>query len=152
MFEIKNKNLISLLGNKVIKKQNFKIFDFFVIKFLLELSNKIFKDPEFKKYPDIISYAFWIREGNLYNIKKNYNIKNDLYIGRGLVFHVVPSNVPTNFVYSLTFGLLSGNSNIIKLPEKKFIQIDLILNLIKKILKKLTVSLAMKSFFRSIII
>ncbi len=136
MFEIKNKNLVSLLGNKVIKKKNFKIFDFFVIKFLLELSKKIFKDPEFKKYPDIISYAFWIREGNLYNIKKNYNIKNDLYIGRGLVFHVVPSNVPTNFVYSLTFGLLSGNSNIIKLPEKKFIQIDLILNLIKKILKK----------------
>ena len=68
-------------------------------------------------------------------IKKNYNIKKELYIGRGLVFHVVPSNVPTNFIYSLTFGLLSGNSNIIKLPEKNFIQIDLLLSLINKILK-----------------
>jgi len=135
MFEIKSKNIVSLLGNRSIIIQNSEIFQFLVSKFFLELSNKIFKDPKFKKYPDIISYAFWIREGNLANIKKSYNVKNELYIGRGLVFHVVPSNVPTNFIYSLTFGLLSGNSNIIKLPEKNFIQIDLLLGLIQKILK-----------------
>ena len=135
MFEIKSKYLLSLLGNRSLSIKNSEIFGFLVTKFLLELSNRIFKNPKFKKYPDIISYAFWIREGNLAEIKKNYNIKKELYIGRGLVFHVVPSNVPTNFIYSLTFGLLSGNSNIIKLPEKNFIQIDLLLSLINKILK-----------------
>jgi len=135
MFEIKKKNLISLLGNKSVQTQSSEIFNTFVTKFLLKLSTNIFKDPKFKKYPDIISYAFWIREGNLINIKKSYDINNNLYIGRGIVFHVVPSNVPTNFIYSLTFGLLSGNSNIIKLPEKNFVQINLLLTLIKKILK-----------------
>ena len=107
MFEIKSKYLLSLLGNRSLSIKNSEIFGFLVTKFLLELSNRIFKNPKFKKYPDIISYAFWIREGNLAEIKKNYNIKKELYIGRGLVFHGVPSNVPTNFIYSLTVGLLS---------------------------------------------
>ena len=74
MFEIKSKNIVSLLGNRSIIIQNSEIFQFLVSKFFLELSNKIFKDPKFKKYPDIISYAFWIREGNLANIKKSYNV------------------------------------------------------------------------------
>ena len=44
--------------------------------------------------------------------------------------------MPTNFAYSLLFGLLTGNSNIIKVPSKKFKQISIICDCIKKILKK----------------
>ena len=43
-------------------------------------------------------------------------------MGRGLAFHVCLSNVPTNFIYSFIFGLLSGNSNIVKMPSKNFIE------------------------------
>ena len=56
--------------------------------------------------------------------------------GRGLIFHITPSNVPTNFIYSLLFGIISGNSNIVKVPTNKFIQIDIICNELNKILKK----------------
>ena len=35
------------------------------------------------------------------------------------MFHVVPSNVPINFAYSLIFGLLSGNSNVVRVSEEK---------------------------------
>ena len=45
---------------------------------------------------------------------------NELRLGVGLAFHITPSNMPTNFAYSLLFGLLSGNSNIIKVPSRKF--------------------------------
>ena len=41
-------------------------------------------------------------------------------MGRGLIFHITPTNVPTNFFYSFIFSLLSGNSNIVKLPTKDF--------------------------------
>ena len=136
MFQIKNRNIKSLFGNNYIKSCNLEIFSKIVIKFLSELSKGIFEDKNFKEYPDIISYAFWIRENNLISLKKGYETSNKSYIGRGIAFHVVPSNVPTNFIYSLTYGLLSGNANLIKLPEKNFIQINLIVNLIKKILKK----------------
>ena len=47
-------------------------------------------------------------------------------IGRGSILHITPSNVPMNFAYSLSFGLLSGNRNIIRLPGRNFIQIKLL--------------------------
>ena len=57
-------------------------------------------------------------------------------MGRGLIFHITPTNVPTNFFYSFIFSLLSGNSNIVKLPtrdfEEKKIILDSIYNLFKK--------------------
>ncbi len=136
MLRIKDRNIKSLFGDDYIKSSNLEIFNSIVIKFLSSLSKEIFEDKRFKEYPDIISYAFWIRENNLIRLKKGYETSNKSYIGRGIAFHVVPSNVPTNFIYSLTYGLLSGNANLVKLPEKNFIQINLIINMIKKILKK----------------
>ena len=57
-------------------------------------------------------------------------------IGRGLAYHIAPSNIPINFAYSLVFGLLSGNTNIVRLSSKNFIQIKLLCDLFFKILKK----------------
>ena len=47
-------------------------------------------------------------------------------MGRGTVLHITPSNVPTNFAYSMVFGLLSGNNNIIRLPSKNFLQVKIL--------------------------
>ena len=66
---------------------------------------------------------------------KRYN-KSIFMIGRGSILHITPSNVPMNFAYSLSFGLLSGNRNIIRLPGRNFIQIKLLCKIISKILKK----------------
>ena len=52
------------------------------------------------------------------------------------MFHIAPSNIPTNFAYSLIFGLLSGNSNIVKVPSKNFDQIKIICNIFRRIFKK----------------
>jgi len=54
----------------------------------------------------------------------------------GLLFHITPSNIPTNFAYSLIFGLVSGNSNIVKVPSKKFDEVEIICKSINHILKK----------------
>ena len=50
--------------------------------------------------------------------------------------HITPSNVPTNFAYSMVFGLLSGNNNIIRLPSKNFLQVEVLCNILKKLSKK----------------
>ena len=50
--------------------------------------------------------------------------------------HIAPSNVAMNCAFSMGIGLLSGCKNIIRLPSKKFKQIDLLIKNIKKILKK----------------
>ena len=75
-----------------------------------------------EKYPDIKTLAFWCRKKNILNLQKKLQT-DEPRLGLGLIFHITPSNIPTNFAYSLIFGLLTGNSNIVKIPSKKFEQI-----------------------------
>ena len=44
--------------------------------------------------------------------------------------------MPTNFAYSLAFGLLAGNQNIVRIPTKKFYQVKILCEIIKSLLKK----------------
>ena len=70
----------------------------------------------------------------LKNKAKHYNT-NEIRIGKGIAFHIAPSNVPVNFAYTLISGLLAGNINIVKIPSKYFEQIDIIINAINKTLE-----------------
>ena len=54
----------------------------------------------------------------------------------GVIFHVTPSNISINYIYSLFFSLISGNSNIIRISEKTYIETNNIIYLLKKILNK----------------
>ena len=78
---------------------------------------------------------FWCRGNRIKDLSKDF-ADNKLRLGRGLIFHICPSNVPTNFVYSFFFGLLSGNSNIVKVPSKKFKEKEIILKILNSLLKK----------------
>ena len=88
-----------------------------------------------KEYSDLKALSFWCRRKNILKLKENFNSQKNR-IGLGMVFHITPANIPTNFVYSLIFGLLTGNSNIVKVPSKNFEEINIICSLINKILKK----------------
>lgn len=111
-----------------------EIFSVKTINFLNEISKNILKNKKSLKFPDLITFAFWCRKSNLNKISKNYD-KKSLILGRGIILHIAPSNVPMNFCYSLAFGLLSGNSNVVRLPSRKFIQIKIFNEIIKKILR-----------------
>lgn len=97
-----------------------------IIQFLTELSKAILSDQEAQQYTDIMTFAFWIRKANILRMKAETQIGYKR-LGKGLVFHVAPSNVPINFIYTFVFGLLAGNSNIVRVSSKGFIQY-LILN------------------------
>ncbi len=137
-------NLEYLVGNnKSVIAQSVAPYDQRVCNFLEDLSSELDKNKEIKKYPDIKTLAFWCRKKNILNLKEKF-ISDESRIGLGLIFHIAPSNIPTNFAYSLIFGLLTGNSNIIKVPSKKFDQVKIICNSINKILKKKKHSLIRK--------
>lgn len=105
------------------------------LKFLDDFS-KVLKNNKFtNKDADIMSFAFWCRKKNLIQLRKKFNYNNHK-LGIGLVFHITPSNVPTNFLFSLIIGLLTGNSNIVKVPQNKFDQIDLICRCLNKTIKR----------------
>ena len=114
------------------------LFDESVIGFMNTLSGILMKDRAAKAYPDVVTLGFWLRKANLMNIKEAYVEEKEgvRQIGRGLVFHIAPSNVPVNYAYSLFTGLLSGNANIVKIPSKDFPQVDLINKAIEKALEE----------------
>ena len=105
------------------------------IDFLDELSNVLRKSADSKIYADLMAFSFWCRRGNINKLKREHRDGNQR-LGRGLAFHIAPSNVPLNFGYSFIFGLLSGNSNIIKIPSKEFPQADFLSKTINDLLKK----------------
>ena len=97
-----------------------------VIEYLNALSASLLKDPQSRLYPDVVTFAFFCRKANLLKLSEEYK-NNELRLGRGMIFHIAPSNVPINFGYSLVAGLLAGNNNIVRVSSKQFPQVDLII-------------------------
>ena len=124
-----------LVGKKAKLNICLSPFDNKVIEFLDDLSKKI-NLLNIKGFTDVKAFSFFCRKKNILKLKSKYENKNSVRFGLGTLFHITPSNIPTNFAYSLIFGLISGNSNIIKVPSKKFEEINIICSSIKKVLEK----------------
>jgi len=103
------------------------------IAYLNALSLALSEDPRTKNYPDVATFAFFCRRANVIQLKKKYYPEENLRSGRGIVFHITPSNVPTTFAYSLVSGILSGNVNIVRVSTKKFEQVDIVCDAISKL-------------------
>ncbi|WP_440910938.1 acyl-CoA reductase [Candidatus Pelagibacter sp.] len=127
-------NIKYLAGSKNISSIISEPFSDLSLDFFNELSTKIFKDKNSHNFRDLVTFAFWCRKNNLEKIKNNF-VENNFRIGLGKIFHLTPSNVPIAFIYSFVFGMLSGNSNIIRVSNPNLEQVQLLINLIKKIFK-----------------
>lgn len=106
-----------------------------VLAFLNDLSKSLISSQRCRAFPDIVAFAFWCRTANTARMERDFGVRYKR-LGRGLVFHVAPANVPVNFAYSLVFGLLAGNANIVRLPANDFIQTKLICNEIVSLFSK----------------
>jgi len=106
-------------------------FDEQVITFFNDLSKLVMKQG--RAYSDVMTFGFWCRKAALLKEKNNYHDINHR-LGRGIVFHSTPSNVPVNFAFSFTAGLLAGNANIVRLPAKDFPQVQIISDCVNELL------------------
>lgn len=124
-----------------------------VLDFLGGLSDMIRKDREAKSNPVIQTFAFFIRKANLIQLRNRFyhgNLKESEVtkaatdkqtfqrIGKGLSFHIAPSNVPINFAYTLVSGLLAGNPCIVRASSKDFDETKIICRLISELEKKVS--------------
>ncbi len=101
-------------------------FDDRICAFLNKLSGKLLKSQEAKRYPDVVTYAFFCRKSNLVKLKNAYREQIRYRLGRGITFHIAPGNVPINFAYTLTVALLAGNACVVKASSKEFPQTRII--------------------------
>ena len=108
-----------------------------IIDFLNEVSREIMKDPRSKAFSDVVTFGFWIRKASVLKLKERFENKDGcIRLGKGVVFHIAPSNVPVNFAYSLVSGLICGNANVVRVPSKDFPQVTILVDAFNKVLNE----------------
>lgn len=124
-----------LAGSDSLNARPLPVYSDEAISFLSELSAQLLQTPGVRAYPDVVSVAFWCRRANLLKRKEGCS-QTENRLGRGLAFHIAPSNIPVNFAFSFFFALLSGNASIVRVPSKPFPQVELICQAIRAILPR----------------
>jgi hypothetical protein len=106
------------------------------LSFVQALSQSILRDYTLKRYPELVSMAYWLRRQQIQGLAHEFQQQNSTQVRlpRGIVFHIAPANVDTIFVYSWLLSLLVGNSNIVRLSQKRNEQLALLLSRINSLL------------------
>ena len=124
-----------LVGEEIRKVLPLEPFNDDICNFLSDFSTAIVEDRRYRDFPDVATVAFFARAGNIKRLKKNFG-ENNFRIGRGLAFHITPSNIPVQFIFSYFFGILAGNANIVRVASKNFPQTDFLCDALKKVLSR----------------
>lgn len=127
------KNVNYIIGSEKIETTAMMPYSEIACEFLNDLSSRLMKSPVIRQYTDLSALAFWCRKANIQKLKENFGANNNR-LGRGLCFHIAPSNIPINSIFSFFFSLLAGNSNIVRLSSKDFPQVDIVCEIIKDVL------------------
>lgn len=101
-----------------------------VLSFFEQVSVEI-REKESSKYQEIKAFGFWCRKSNLQKMAHQYQ-KGDMGIGK--VFHIVASNVPCLFAYSMAMSLLCGNTNLVRVSTRIHDEDKRLLSLINNVL------------------
>ncbi len=129
------KNVNFIIGSENIIQTPLSVYNEDVCSFITNVSEKIMTSSLIRQYPDLSALAFWGRKKNIEKLKRDFGECNR-WLGRGLCFHIAPSNIPINFAFTFLFGLLAGNANIVRLPSKKYPQVEILCDIFKDVLKK----------------
>ena len=93
------KDVEYIIGSENIIKTPLNAYSDEALDFIFDLSSKIMKSPLIRAYPDLAALGFWCRKGNIQKLKENC-AESSVRLGRGLCFHIAPSNIPMSFAFS----------------------------------------------------
>lgn len=127
-----------ICGVEQVKKSPLRPYSDLICEFLDVFASQLRKDVEARNYPDVQTFAFWARKSNIQKKKQEFERRAQSLscIGRGIVFHIAPSNVPVNCMFTYAFGLLSGNANIVRIPTKQFPQVECMCRVLEQCLQR----------------
>lgn len=110
-------------------------FDPRAVDFLADLSAAILRDPGMRRWEGASAFAFWCRRAHLEALERRHH-REEPRLGRGLAFHVAPSNVPVMFGYTFAIGLLAGNANLVRLSSRRREEDAALLAVLEKVLAR----------------
>jgi hypothetical protein len=103
----------------------------------IDFSQRIFRDSEAKRYPELLALAYWMRKSEITRLIAQFRslqLEHRVLIPRGLVFHLPPRNVDTMFIYSWLLAALTGNKNVIRLSPQRSESTNILLRLLRETL------------------
>ena len=121
-----------LAGSETVKCSPLPVFSDESCAFLDAVSKALMRNPQAKRYSDVVSFAYWCRKGNVMREKQQREGIIENRLGRGFALHIAPSNVPVNFAFSYVFSLLAGNATVVRCPSKAFDQVEIILDAMRE--------------------
>lgn len=113
------------------------------LELLAAFSQRLLHDAAARGFADVMTLGFWCRRAAMHKMQADY-ADYRWAIGRGMVFHIAPSNVAVNFAYSMIAALLAGNASVVRLPSKDFAQVDIICRVLRETLAEFP---AMQPYF-----
>ena len=113
-------------------------FDDRVVNFVGRLSQKILTAPTIRNFPELAALGHWFRKSRIHDLARTYSkpMDGNVQIGRGLAFHLAPSNVDSVFMYSWLLSLLAGNSNLVRVSQKGGPQQDFLIGILEDLTQK----------------
>jgi hypothetical protein len=105
------------------------------LRFIDAISLRVLSDKVFRRYPELMAMAFWMRRANIHKIGEQFREASGkrLWRGRGIVFHIAPSNVDSIFIYSWFLSMLVGNRNIVRLSSSVGEQVLMLVQVINEL-------------------
>jgi len=108
-----------------------------VVDASVDLSQRIFHDPEARAYPELLALAYWMRKAEMNRLTAQFRslqLDHRVLTPRGLVFHLPPRNVDTIFVYSWLLAALTGNRSVVRLSPQRSESTSILLRLLRETL------------------
>jgi len=107
------------------------------IALLDSLSRHLVSDPATRQQADLVALAFWLRRANLESLAEQLSPKaaSSVFVARGTVFHIAPSNVASIAIYSWSLGLLTGNRNVVRISSRAGEQSHLLVRALHEVMR-----------------
>ncbi|MBN2895270.1 MAG: hypothetical protein JXK05_05210 [Campylobacterales bacterium] len=104
--------------------------------FIVALSKTLREEARFRPFAEFAALAFWMREAHIKQLRQRFEAQmgERVWIGRGVAFHIAPTNVDTIFIYSWFLSMLCGNSNIIRISPNSGAQTTMLLEAVSSLL------------------
>lgn len=118
-----------LIGSGNILSTPLPAFSGAAVEFSAAISEALMREPEAERYPDVAAFGRWARRDNVESLPSR-PADDDDRVGRGLAFHIPPSEIPVCFAYSYLWGVLAGCANVVRLPSIRTPQADLLTGVI----------------------
>jgi len=131
-------NLATIL-NRLSVQPALRPFDERVVNFVGQLSQKILTSPSVRNFPELAALGHWFRKARVHDMARTYRapIRGQMQLGRGLAFHLAPSNVDSVFMYSWLISLLAGNTNLVRVSQKGGPQQDFLISVLQELSQKI---------------